>query len=126
MGRSVPSRTSSSIAVTADDVKAKHDSAFEKMKAKDSSCRDISADDVDVVFEDEHIVVVRKPSGVLTIPGKDQSNPSLNKAVFDKFGSESGRMDKMVVHRLGMDTSGLMVFARTNAALRDVVYGLGG
>lgn len=118
--RSVPSRTSSSIAVTADDVKAKRDIAFEKMKAKDSSCRDISADDVDVVFEDEHIVVVRKPSGVLTIPGKDQSNPSLNKAVFDKFGSESGRMDKMVVHRLGMDTSGLIIFARTNAALREM------
>ena len=61
-----------------------------------------------------------KPSGVLTIPGKDQSNPSLNQAVFDKYGSESGRMDKMVVHRLGMDTSGLVVFARTNAALRQM------
>lgn len=74
--------------------------------------------DLNVVFEDEHIVVVSKPSGVLTVPGKDESNPSLNKAVFDRYGSESGRMDKMVVHRLGMDTSGLVVFARTNAALR--------
>ena len=54
------------------------------------------------------------------MPGKDESNPSLNKAVFDRFGSESGRMDKMVVHRLGMDTSGLVVFARTNAALRGM------
>ncbi len=76
--------------------------------------------DLNVVFEDEHIVVVSKPSGVLTVPGKDESNPSLNKAVFDRFGSESGRMDKMVVHRLGMDTSGLVVFARTNAALRGM------
>ncbi len=55
---------------------------------------------------------------MLTVPGKDESNPSLNKAVFDKFGSESGRMDKMVVHRLGMDTSGLVIFARTDAALK--------
>ena len=54
------------------------------------------------------------------MPGKDESNPSLNKAVFDRYGSESGRMDKMVVHRLGMDTSGLVVFARTNAALRGM------
>jgi len=54
------------------------------------------------------------------VPGKDGSNPSLNKAVFERFGSESGRMDKMVVHRLGMDTSGLVVFARTNAALREL------
>ncbi|KAL7544459.1 hypothetical protein ACHAWF_007843 [Thalassiosira exigua] len=76
--------------------------------------------DLDVVYEDEHIVVVGKPSGVLTIPGKDASNPSLNQAVFDRFGSESGRMDKMVVHRLGMDTSGLVVFARTDAALRGM------
>ena len=62
---------------------------------------------------------MNKPCGVLTVPGKDD-NPSLNKAVFDRFGSESGRMDKMVVHRLGMDTSGLVVFARTNAALREL------
>ena len=73
-----------------------------------------------MIFEDEHIVVVNKPSGVLTVPGKDQNNPSLNKAVFERYGSESGRMDKMVVHRLGMDTSGLVVFARTDAALRSM------
>ena len=80
----------------------------------------LATQDLNVIFEDEHIVVVSKPSGVLTIPGKDESNPSLNKAVFDRYGSESGRMDKMVVHRLGMDTSGLVVFARTNAALRQM------
>lgn len=99
------------------DVKAKQDAAMEKLKAKDSSSTAISKDDLNVVYEDEHIVVVSKPSGVLTVPGKDESNPSLNKAVFERFGSESGRMDKMVVHRLGMDTSGLVVFARTNQAL---------
>jgi len=107
-------------AVAAADVKAKQDAALEKLRAKDASSSAISKDDLDVVFEDEHIVVVSKPSGVLTVPGKDESNPSLNKAVFERFGSESGRMDKMVVHRLGMDTSGLVVFARTNAALRGM------
>ena len=74
---------------------------------------------MDVVYEDEHLAVINKPSGVLTVPGKED-NPSLNKAVFDRFGCESNRMDKMVVHRLGMDTSGLVVFARTNAALREL------
>lgn len=107
-------------AVAAADVKAKQDATLEKLKAKDAGATAVSGDDLDVVFEDEHIVVVSKPSGVLTIPGKDESNPSLNKAVFDRFGSESGRMDKMVVHRLGMDTSGLVVFARTDAALRGM------
>lgn len=107
-------------AVAAADVKAKQDATFEKLAAKDQGASAISKDDLNVVFEDEHIVVVNKPSGVLTIPGKDESNPSLNKAVFDRFGCESGRMDKMVVHRLGMDTSGLVVFARTAAALRGM------
>jgi tRNA pseudouridine32 synthase/23S rRNA pseudouridine746 synthase len=85
-----------------------------------STCYCLTSQDLNVIFEDEHIVVVSKPAGVLTIPDKDESNPSPNKAVFDKYGSESGRMDKMVVHRLGMDTSGLVVFARTNAALRQM------
>ncbi|KAL7528253.1 hypothetical protein ACHAXR_004819 [Thalassiosira sp. AJA248-18] len=107
-------------AVASADVKAKQDAAAEKLKAKDAGSSAISGDDLNVVFEDDHIVVVSKPSGVLTVPGKDESNPSLNKAVFDRFGSESGRMDKMVVHRLGMDTSGLVVFARTNSALRGM------
>jgi len=75
--------------------------------------------ELDVVYEDEHIAVINKPSGVLTVPGKEE-NPSINKAVFDRFGCESNRMDKMVVHRLGMDTSGLVVFARSNAALREL------
>ncbi len=75
--------------------------------------------ELDVVYEDEHLAVINKPGGVLTVPGKE-GNPSLNKAAFDRFGCESNRMDKMVVHRLGMDTSGLVVFARTNAALRDL------
>lgn len=106
------------VAAAGPDVKARQDISLEKLKAKDAASHAITKDDLNVVFEDDHIVVVSKPSGVLTVPGKDESNPSLNKAVFERFGSESGRMDKMVVHRLGMDTSGLVVFARTDAALR--------
>jgi tRNA pseudouridine32 synthase/23S rRNA pseudouridine746 synthase len=79
----------------------------------------LCSQDLKVVHEDEHVVVINKPAGVLTVPGSED-NPSLNKAVFDRFGCESGRMDKMVVHRLGMDTSGLIVFARTENALREL------
>lgn len=106
--------------VAAGDVLAKQEATLEKLRVKDQSSSVVAKDDLNVVYEDEHIVVVSKPSGVLTVPGKDGNNPSLNKAVFERFGSESGRMDKMVVHRLGMDTSGLVVFARTNAALREM------
>lgn len=72
------------------------------------------------MFEDDHIVVVNKPSGVLTVPGKDGGNASLSQVVFDSVGCEMGRADMMVVHRLGMDTSGLIVFAKTMDALRGM------
>lgn len=84
-----------------------------------SNLEAVLSQDLKIVFEDEHIVVVDKPAGVLCVPNKE-NNPSLSQAVFDKFGCESDRADKMVVHRLGMDTSGLVVFARTNAALRGM------
>jgi len=90
-----------------------------KLQERDRSSKALSPDDLEVIYEDEHIAVINKPSGVLSIPGKED-NPSLNKAVFDRFGCESNRMDKMVVHRLGMDTSGLIVFALTDAALRGL------
>lgn len=88
-----------------------------KMAEKDKTSTALSKDDLKVVHDDEHIVVVEKPSGVLCVPDK-ANNPSLNAAVFAAYGCESGNMDKMVVHRLGMDTSGLVVFAKTDKALR--------
>eukprot|EP00560_Eucampia_antarctica_P006716 CAMPEP_0197824198 /NCGR_PEP_ID=MMETSP1437-20131217/1491_1 /TAXON_ID=49252 ORGANISM="Eucampia antarctica, Strain CCMP1452" /NCGR_SAMPLE_ID=MMETSP1437 /ASSEMBLY_ACC=CAM_ASM_001096 /LENGTH=332 /DNA_ID=CAMNT_0043423741 /DNA_START=115 /DNA_END=1113 /DNA_ORIENTATION=+ len=106
----------SAVAADAASIKARLDTQLEKMKAKDSASKALSKEDLKIVFEDEHIVIVDKPAGVLCVPGKED-NPSLSQAVFDAFASESGRADKMVVHRLGMDTSGLVVFARTNAAL---------
>jgi len=106
----------STVAADAASIKARLDAQMEKMKAKDASSKALTKEDLKIVFEDEHIVVVDKPAGVLCVPGKE-NNPSLSQAVFDAFGCESGRADKMVVHRLGMDTSGLVVFARTDAAL---------
>lgn len=108
----------------AEEVAVKHDasaiismyeSQMEKLSEKDKTSTSISKDDLKVVFEDEHLVVVDKPSGVLSVCSN--GNPSIAQTVFEKFGCESGNVDKMVVHRLGMDTSGLMVFAKTNQVL---------
>mmetsp|Transcript_25753 Transcript_25753/g.54177 ORF Transcript_25753/g.54177 Transcript_25753/m.54177 type:complete len:375 (+) Transcript_25753:68-1192(+) len=101
------------------DIQAKLKQQMAKLQERDRSSHSIAPDDLNVVYEDEHIVVVNKPSGVLTVP-TNPTNPSLIQAVYARFGCESNRMDKMVVHRLGMDTSGLVVFARTNAALRGM------
>lgn len=81
-----------------------------------------------IVYEDEHIVVVDKPAGVLTVAGKDKSNNSLAQAVFDnlvpatknKKAQQLENADRMVVHRLGMDTSGLIVLAKSVDAVRGL------
>lgn len=91
---------------------------LEKLRQKDQTSRPISKEELKVVYEDEHIVVVDKTAGTLCVP--NGGNPSVNQAVFDAFGCESGQMDRMVVHRLGMDTSGLVVFARTEAGMRGM------
>lgn len=71
------------------------------------------------MFEDDHIVVVDKPAGVLCVPNK-VGNANLAQAVYEHIKNDLDRADKMVVHRLGMDTSGLVVFAKTMKALRGL------
>lgn len=118
--RCMPSLAMSTIeSIDAAAVQSRLKAQMEKMKAKDATSTVLSKEDIKVVYEDEHIIVVDKPAGVLCVPGK-YNNPSLSEAVFQAYGNESNRADKMVVHRLGMDTSGLIIFARTNAALRQM------
>jgi tRNA pseudouridine32 synthase / 23S rRNA pseudouridine746 synthase len=77
--------------------------------------------DLIIVHEDQYIVIVDKPSGVLTVPGKDKLVPSLAKTVHDNIPtSELPTPDHMVVHRLGMDTSGLIMLAKTKATVREL------
>jgi tRNA pseudouridine32 synthase/23S rRNA pseudouridine746 synthase len=72
-----------------------------------------------IVFEDEHIVAADKPSGVLSVSGWNKSH-SLAEAVFLNIPSEFPDADRMVVHRLGFETSGLMVLAKTLPAVRGM------
>jgi len=109
----------STVEAVGSEIAAAYEAQIAKMKAKDQTSKALSKEDLKVVFEDEHIIVVDKPSGVLCVPTKEVS-ASLSQAVFDAYGCESGNMDSMVVHRLGMDTSGLVVFARTKAAVTAI------
>ncbi len=62
-----------------------------------------------VVYADESIVVVCKPSGLLSVPGKG-GLPSVESLLAQDYGQV------YMVHRLDMDTSGLLVVARTAEA----------
>ncbi len=68
-----------------------------------------------IVHDDAACVVVVKPSGLLSVPGRgEQVQDCLSARVQALFG------DALVVHRLDMSTSGLMLFARGAAAQRTL------
>lgn len=60
-----------------------------------------------IVFADAHIVVVDKPYGLLSVPGRDPANRD---CVPSRLQNEYGEL--RIVHRLDLDTSGLMILAR--------------
>lgn len=65
-----------------------------------------------ILHEDPSFVVVDKPSGMLSVPGKDDI-PSLLDIMRQRYPQAEG---PMIVHRLDMDTSGLMVVALTEVS----------
>lgn len=60
-----------------------------------------------IIAEDDDIVVVDKPAGLLSVPGKDDL-PALSDIIRQRYPKAEG---PLIVHRLDMDTSGLMVLA---------------
>ena len=65
-----------------------------------------------IVYADDDLVFVNKPSGLLSVPGRDPANyDSVYARLLARFG------EIHVVHRLDMDTSGVMVMARHKQAL---------
>lgn len=66
---------------------------------------------LDILFQDEEIVVVNKPAGVLTIPGRSgEDGDSLLSLLNKKFDQ------CLTVHRLDLNTSGVICFAKTKEA----------
>jgi 23S rRNA pseudouridine1911/1915/1917 synthase len=68
-----------------------------------------------MVFEDQSLVVIEKPSGLLSIASKAETEKTAYIALTDyiRGGREKSRDRIWIVHRLDRETSGLMVFART-------------
>ena len=67
--------------------------------------------DLDVVYDDQWLTVVNKPSGMLTVPGKLLEDSLLTRYQ-DAHPEASG---PIVVHRLDQETSGLVIFAKDKA-----------
>jgi tRNA pseudouridine32 synthase / 23S rRNA pseudouridine746 synthase len=63
--------------------------------------------ELDVVFVDDHLVILNKPSGLLSVPGRGEDKQDCLIA-----RAQSQWPEALTVHRLDMATSGLMVIAR--------------
>ena len=73
---------------------------------------DDEVQELEIVYEDDALAVVCKPSGMLSVPGLD-GRPSVESIMRRRWQISDA---PIIVHRLDMDTSGLLVVARTKAA----------
>ena len=78
---------------------------------------------LDIIYEDEAIAVVDKPSGVIVHPAPGHETGALTDALVRRFPGMArvGSAERPgVVHRLDIETSGVMVFAKTQGAYLDL------
>ncbi len=75
-----------------------------------------------LLHQDEHVLAVDKPAGLLSVPGPRREGPSVADRLYrqlERTGAPPPRV--FVVHRLDRGTSGVLLFARTQRALDDLV-----
>jgi 23S rRNA pseudouridine1911/1915/1917 synthase len=93
-------------------------------KQTDIAYDNISNDiDLDILFEDDDIIVIDKPRGVVMYPSAGNKTGTLvqNLLSYTHLSTLGGETRPGVVHRLDKDTSGVMVFAKSDAAYRGLV-----
>ena len=75
--------------------------------------------DIDIIYEDEDIVLVNKPKGMVVHPAPGNYSYTLVNALLyhiDNLSSVSGDIRPGIVHRLDKDTSGLLIIAKNDEA----------
>ena len=75
---------------------------------------------IDVIYEDNHLLVVNKPKGMVVHPAPGNPDKTLVNALMyhckDSLSSINGVIRPGIVHRIDKDTSGLLIVAKTDAA----------
>lgn len=90
---------------------------------------DVAADNIssdfalDILYEDDDIIVINKPRGVVMYPSAGNKSGTLvqNILAHTHLSALGGATRPGVVHRLDKDTSGVMVFAKSDRAFRGLV-----
>ena len=86
----------------------------------------VSAQDIplNIVYEDDHILVINKEAGLVVHPGAGNADNTLVNALLFRYGEDFSTSDDDlrpgIVHRLDKDTSGLMIIAKTEKAHADL------
>ena len=74
---------------------------------------------LDIIYEDEYLVIINKPSGLTTHPGAGNYNDTLVNGLVshfkNKLSSIGGEIRPGIVHRLDKNTSGLLIIAKNNS-----------
>src|SRR5574344_460830 len=88
--------------------------------AEMNKCNDL---DLDILYQDDDIIVINKPRGVVMYPSAGNKTGTLvqNILSYTNLSALGGDVRPGVVHRLDKDTSGVMVFAKSDAAFRGLV-----
>ena len=80
---------------------------------------------LDIIYEDENMAVINKPSGILTHPTNIETSGTLVNALLYKFGENlsdiNGEFRRGILHRLDRNTSGLLIIAKNNKTHEYIV-----
>ena len=85
---------------------------------------DYGHEKIEILYQDEWLVVINKPSGLLSVPypgSKSRTALSVLEDILRKQGKINSKHKPYVVHRLDRDTSGVMMFALTENACNVIM-----
>lgn len=85
---------------------------------------DYGREKIEIIYQDQWLVVINKPSGLLSVPypgSKVRTAQSVLEELLRKQGTVNARHKPYVVHRLDRDTSGVMMFALTEQAQQKIM-----
>lgn len=74
------------------------------------------AKNIDIIYEDKDIIVINKPSGLLTVATEKEKNKTAYHLVMEYLKKKNKNNRIFVIHRLDKDTSGIIMFAKNERA----------
>jgi len=93
-----------------DEDLSKYDRKFEELKPVKMK--------LDVLYEDDMVLALNKPSGVSVHPGRNMKKPSLIEGI--KYYGEKSGFEPFLVHRLDKETSGVLIVAKSRNMAREL------